>query len=42
MRLISHEELHSEWMQDDEYRAVWYEEERQDKRNEPLTDEVEQ
>ncbi len=28
MKLVSHKELHNEWMQDDEYRAAWQEEER--------------
>lgn len=42
MKLISHDDLHNEWMQDDEYRAAWHEEEHQDKRKELLTDEVEQ
>ena len=23
MKLVSHKELHNEWMQDDEYRAAW-------------------
>ncbi len=26
MKLVSHKELHNEWMQDDEYRAAWQEE----------------
>ncbi|HHY2426360.1 TPA: helix-turn-helix domain-containing protein, partial [Salmonella enterica] len=25
MKLVSHKELHNEWMQDDEYRAAWQE-----------------
>lgn len=29
--LVSHKELHNEWMQDDEYRAAWQEEERKEK-----------
>ena len=28
MKLVSHKELHNEWMQDDEYRSAWQEEER--------------
>lgn len=28
MKLVSHKELHNEWMQDDEYQAAWLEEER--------------
>jgi hypothetical protein len=31
MKLVSHKELHNEWMQDDEYRAAWQEEERKEK-----------
>jgi hypothetical protein len=30
MKLVSHKELHNEWMQDDEYRAAWQEEERKE------------
>ncbi|HBE2668936.1 TPA: XRE family transcriptional regulator, partial [Escherichia coli] len=31
MKLVSHKELHNEWMQSDEYRAAWQEEERKEK-----------
>lgn len=31
VELVSHKELHNEWMQDDEYRAAWQEEERKEK-----------
>lgn len=38
MKLVSHKELHSEWMQDDEYRAAWQEEERKEKLRELLAE----
>ncbi|MDZ9175032.1 XRE family transcriptional regulator, partial [Escherichia coli] len=31
MKLVSHKELHNEWMKDEEYRAAWQEEERKEK-----------
>ncbi|MDL4454997.1 helix-turn-helix transcriptional regulator [Klebsiella michiganensis] len=31
MKPVSHKDLHSEWMQNDEYSAVWKEEERKEK-----------
>lgn len=31
MKLVSHKELHNEWMHNDEYRAAWQEEERKEK-----------
>lgn len=31
MKLVSHKELHNEWMKDEEYRAAWQEEERREK-----------
>ncbi len=36
--LVSHKELHNEWMQDDEYRAAWQEEERKEKLRELLAE----
>lgn len=30
MKLVSHKELHNEWMQNDEFRAAWREEERKE------------
>ena len=38
MKLVSHKELHNEWMQDDEYRAAWQEEERKERLRELLAD----
>lgn len=38
MKLVSHKELHNEWMQDDEYRAAWQEEERKEKLRELLAE----
>ena len=38
MKLVSHKELHNEWMQDDEYRAAWQEEERKGKAQELLAE----
>ena len=31
MKLVSHKELHNEWMKDEEYHAAWQEEERKEK-----------
>ncbi len=31
MKLVSHKELHNEWMKDEEYRVAWQEEERKEK-----------
>lgn len=31
MKLVSHKELHNEWMKDEEYRAAWQEEGRKEK-----------
>ena len=38
MKLVSHKELHNEWMQDDEYRAAWQEEEPKEKLRELLAE----
>ena len=38
MKLVRHKELHNEWMQDDEYRAAWQEEERKEKLRELLAE----
>jgi predicted XRE-type DNA-binding protein len=38
MKLVNHKELHNEWMQDDEYRAAWQEEERKEKLRELLAE----
>lgn len=38
MKLVSHKELHNEWMQNDEFRAAWREEERKEMLRELLAE----